>query len=294
MKIDAHQHFWSTRRPNDYGFLTKDAGILYHDYFPADLEPCLKAAGMQYTVLVQAAETEEETQWLLDLVKETDFVAGVVGWVNFDTDAGTFVQRLDTFRENPRFIGVRPMLQDLPDDGFILRPRVLENLKLVASLDLPFDILIYPKHLPPVYEMLQQVPGLRAVIDHLAKPPIRDNKLQPWLSWMQKISKFPNVWCKLSGMVTEADHKSWKQKDLIPYVRGVVDAFGSERLMFGSDWPVCLQAASYQQVYDLTAAVLDELSITSDQRERIFGGNAAKFYKLDDLTPSPIVKYDPA
>jgi L-fuconolactonase len=283
MKIDAHQHFWSTQRPNDYGFLTPAAGVLYRDYFPEDLEPNLKSAAIDYTVLVQAAETEEETQWLLDLVNEVDFVAGVVGWVNFDTDSETFTQRLNAFRKNPKFIGVRPMLQDLPDDRFILRPRVLENLKIVASLDFPFDILIYPKHLPAIYEMLQKVPGLRAVIDHLAKPEIRNNNLEPWLSWMQKISKFPNVWCKLSGMVTEADHKNWKQEDFIPYVQGAVNAFGSERLMFGSDWPVCLQAATYQQVCDLLVKVLNKLpeKLENMQCEAIFGGNAAKFYKLN-------------
>ncbi|MGN6264448.1 MAG: amidohydrolase family protein [Ginsengibacter sp.] len=279
MKIDAHQHFWSIKRPNDYGFLTQDAGVLYRDYLPEDIKHHLKAAAIDYTVLVQAAETEEETLWLLDLVKEVDFVAGVVGWVNFDTDCETFTQRLNVFRKHPKFIGVRPMLQDLPDERFILRPRVLKNLKIVASLDFPFDILVYPKHLPPVYEMLQKVPELRAVIDHLGKPEIRNNKLEPWLSWMQKISKFPNVWCKLSGMVTEANHKNWKQEDFIPYVRGIVDAFGTERLMFGSDWPVCLQAATYQQVCDLLLSVLEKLDNT--QYEAIFGSNAAKFYKLN-------------
>jgi L-fuconolactonase len=283
MKIDAHQHFWSTKRPNDYGFLTPAAGVLYNEYLPTDLKPDLKVAGINYTVLVQAAETEEETQWLLDLVKDEHEVAGVVGWVDFDTDAETFTQRLNAFRENPKFIGVRPMLQDLPDDRFILRPRVLENLKVVASLDFPFDILIYPKHLPHIYEMLQEVPGLRAVIDHMAKPGIRIQEIESWLFWIKKISVFPNVWCKLSGMVTEADHKNWKQQDFVPYVQAIVNFFGSGRLMYGSDWPVCLQAATYKQVHHLLTDILGKLPEKLDdaQQDAIFGANAAKFYKLN-------------
>ena len=283
MKIDAHQHFWSIKRQNDYGFLTPTAGVLYNEYGPDDLKPILDAVGIDYTVLVQAAETEEETQWLLDLVKEVDFVAGVVGWVDFDTDPGTFTQRLSAFRENPKFVGVRPMLQDLHDDRFILRPRVLENLKIVASQDFSFDILVYPKHLPHIYEMLQEVPRLRAVIDHLAKPEIRSHQIEPWFSWMRKISEFPNVWCKLSGMVTEANHRNWKQQDFEPYVHGILNAFGSGRLMYGSDWPVCLHAATYAQVYDLLKDVLGKLPVklSDKQQDAIFGGNAAEFYKLN-------------
>ena len=283
MRIDAHQHFWSTRRPNDYGFLTPAAGVLYNEYLPEGLKPGLEAAGIDHTVLVQAAETEEETQWLLDLVNEVDYVAGVVGWVDFDTDPETFAQRLSAFRKTPKFVGVRPMLQDLRDDRFILRPRVLENLKIVASLDFPFDILVYPKHLPHIYEMLQEVPRLRAVIDHLAKPEIRSHQIEPWFSWMRKISEFPNVWCKLSGMVTEADHKNWKQQDFEPYVHGILNAFGSGRLMYGSDWPVCLQAATYEQVYNLLRDVLRKLpeKLSDKQQEAIFGRNAAEFYKLN-------------
>lgn len=285
LRIDAHQHFWSTKRANDYGFLTPAAGVLYNEYFPADLKPSLDAAGIDCTILVQAAETEEETQWLLDLVRDVDYIAGVVGWVDFDTSPEVFNQRIDYFRANPKFAGVRPMLQDLADERYILRPRVLENLKTVASLDLPFDVLIYPKHLPHIYEMLQQVPGLRAVIDHLAKPEIRNHAIEPWLSWMQKIGGFPNVWCKLSGMVTEADHKNWKQADLEPYVYGILNAFGPGRLMYGSDWPVCLQAATYLRVYKLLRDILGELpeSLSDAQQEAIFGGNAAKFYKLNLL-----------
>jgi len=282
VKIDSHQHFWSLQRPNDYGFLTPAAGVLYRDWLPADLEPVLKSAGVERTILVQAAETLEETQWLLDLAGQTDFVAGVVGWVNMDTDTASFRRDLDAFRRHPKFVGLRPMLQDLDDDRFILRPHVLENLKVTAALDFPFDILIYPKHLPHIYEMLQRVPGLRAVIDHLAKPVIRSGQIDSWQFWMEKISRIPGVWCKLSGMVTEADHQQWKKEDFVPYVHAIMNSFGAERVMFGSDWPVCLQAATYQQVLSLLEEVLDELPGRLDtmELERIFGENAAAFYKV--------------
>ncbi|ANH82733.1 hypothetical protein A8C56_18695 [Niabella ginsenosidivorans] len=285
MKIDAHQHFWSTKRPNDYGFLTPAAGVLYKEYLPDDLKPRLEEAGVDYTVLVQAAETEAETRWLLDLARGADYIAGVVGWIDFDTDPGTFIQRLNAFRANPKFIGVRPMLQDLPDDRFILRPRVLENLRTVAALDFPFDILVYPRHLPHIYEMLQKVPLLRAVIDHMAKPEIRTHEIASWRFWMRKISRFPNVWCKLSGMVTEADHSNWQQQDFVPYVQCMIKHFGCRRLMYGSDWPVCLQAATYMQVHNLLAAVLEDLPEKLEDREwnAVFGSNAARFYKLNLL-----------
>ncbi|GAA4305313.1 amidohydrolase family protein [Compostibacter hankyongensis] len=285
MKIDAHQHFWSTQRPNDYGFLTPDAGVLYKDYLPADLRPHLQDNDIDYTILVQAAETEDETRWLLELAEKTGYVAGVVGWVNFDTDPESFQKALNGFRKHEKFVGVRPMLQDLPDDRFILRPRVLENLRTVANLDFPFELLVYPRHLPYVYEMLQRVPGLRAVIDHLAKPDIRSAKLDLWLFWMEQISTFPNVWCKLSGMVTEADHKSWKPEDFKPYVFPVMDCFGANRLMFGSDWPVCLQAATYGGVYRLLHDLLEQRAekTGSNACKAIFGENAAAFYKLSPL-----------
>jgi L-fuconolactonase len=283
MKIDAHQHFWSIERPNDYGFLIPASGVLYQDYLPAELQPDLEAAGINYTILVQAAETEEETKWLLNLAKDVNYIAGVTGWIDFDTPAETFRQRLQFFRRDPKFVALRPMLQDLPDARFILRPQVLANLKLLASLDFPFELLVYPKHLPYVYEMLQEVPGLRVVIDHLAKPSIGEGSIDTWLFWMEQISQFPDTWCKLSGMVTQADHQHWKGDDFVPYVQGMVSCFGPGRLMYGSDWPVCLQAASYEQVYRLLVDVLERLPVKLDQvaLEAIFGKNAWKFYKLN-------------
>ncbi|HTE34340.1 MAG TPA: amidohydrolase family protein [Chryseolinea sp.] len=281
MKIDSHQHFWSVNRPNDYGFLVPEAGVLYRDYLPEDLQSHLIATGVSYTVLVQAAESLEETDYLLDIAAKTNFVGGVVGWINFDQITGAFEKQLQKFLRNPKFIGIRPMLQELPDDQFILKNQVIENVKLIASIDFPFDILVYPRHLPHIYEMLQKVPDLHAVIDHLAKPQIRSQQIDDWLNWMNKISTNTNVYCKLSGMVTEADHKLWQVEHFTPYVEAVINCFGAERSMFGSDWPVCLQAASYEQVVTLLEAALEKIHmINKEKLEHIFGTNAASFYRL--------------
>lgn len=282
MKIDAHQHFWSLNRTNDYNFLTPSAGILYNNYLPEKLGSCLQSNGIDYTILVQAAETQEETIWLMEITKDVDYVAGIVGWIDFDTNLNTFIKSLNALQKNRKFVGIRPMLQDLSDDRFILRKRVLENMKKVAELDIPFEFLIYPKHLPYVYEVLHKVSGLRAVIDHLGKPDIRNQDMDSWFFWMNKIGKFSNVYCKLSGMVTEANLKNWKQADFEPYVNSVIDSFGVDRLMYGSDWPVCLQAATYSQVYHLLQDILRKSpeKLSDSENKLIFGKNAENFYKL--------------
>jgi len=280
--IDSHQHFWSIHRENDYGFLTPEAGVLYRDYLPEHLRPILSKEGIQYTIAVQAAQSIEETKWLLNVVEDVDYVLGVVGWLDMDTDHAHFSSQLSVLRKHKKFIGVRPMLQDIEDDRWILRDQVITNLKWLASEDFPFDILVYPRHLPYIFEMLERVAGLRAVVDHLAKPNIKDGEIEDWGRWLEKISAFPNVYCKLSGMVTEADHANWKKEDMIPFVDHALQCFGPDRVMFGSDWPVCNLAAAYETVYRLLKRIAAELG--ADRRaEAIFGGNATKFYKLNEI-----------
>lgn len=279
MLIDSHQHFWSTQRPNDYGFLTPDAGVLYRDYLPTDLAPDLEKLDVAGTILVQAAQTLDETEWLFRLSEPVAFVRGVVAWIDMTTGEATFERQLRQLQRHEKFVAVRPMLQELEDDRWILQPSVLANLKLLAQEGVPFDILVYPRHLPHIAEMLDEVPDLPAVIDHLAKPFIRRHELEPWARWMTVIAGHANVLCKLSGMVTEADHTSWRPEDFEPYVNHVLKQFGPNRAMFGSDWPVCLQAASYQQVYQLLQRVLPK-HLEQQDRDAIFGGNAAAFYRL--------------
>lgn len=281
MKLDAHQHFWSLQRENDYGFLTPEAGVLYRDYAPDELAPLLAAHGIQYSIAVQAAETVQETLYLLELAERHEFVAGVVGWIDLEADSDSFMHVWNQLRQHRKFVGIRPMLQDLPDDRWILQPNVLENLRTLAAEQFPFDMLVYPRHLPYIAEMLEAVPGLRAVVDHAAKPPIRSGWSESWATWMRQISRFPHVWCKLSGMVTEADLQHWKPDDLAPYVDVVLDCFGPERVMFGSDWPVCLLAASYGQVYT-TAEQLLRQRLDAAACEAVFGANAARFYNITD------------
>jgi L-fuconolactonase len=275
MIIDSHHHFWRVER-GDYHWMP-ESGVLRRDYMPHDLRPLLRRAGVDRTVLVQAAQTEAETDFLLDIAAETDFVAGVVGWLDFEDER--FGDKLERLLRRAKFVGLRPMLQDLADDAYILRPRVMDNLRRVEALDLPFDILTYPRHLPHLLSALDQLPRLRAVVDHISKPPIAAGRQAGWAEDMAAVAAHRNVSCKLSGMVTEADQANWKPADLAPFVRSVFAAFGEERVMFGSDWPVCLLAADYAEVLNALRTILDP-ALTADGMGKLFGGNAIAFYKL--------------
>jgi len=277
MRIDSHQHYWKVER-GDYQWMTRAVPVLYRDYLPSDLRPCLLRHNIQKTVLVQAAQTVAETDFLLGLAAEDDSIAGVVGWL--DMEDPDFPAQFDRYRKMPKFIGLRPMLQDIPDDRWILRPNVLSALEVVAESDFPFEFLTYPRHLPFVLEVLESVPRLRAVIDHISKPEIRSGKLDPWRSWITRLAERPNLYCKLSGMITEADHRHWSPGDLRPYVNHVIQCFGFDRVMFGSDWPVCLCAGSYDEVIGALGEVLSS-QLDADTESKLFGENAIRFYKLD-------------
>ena len=276
MRIDSHQHFWKASR-GDYHWMSPAVPVLCRDYLPADLQPLLKKNKINKTILVQAAQTKEETDFLLDLAAQHDFIAGVIGWLDMDSPA--FPRELELYSQKPKFIGIRPMLQDISEDDWILRPRVLQSLKLVAERDMPFEFLTYTRHLPYILTVLEAVPGLRAVIDHISKPEIKNRKLDRWSTLMARVAKHQNVFCKLSGMITEADHKTWTADDLRPYVEHVLKCFGVERVMFGSDWPVCLLAGSYDQVAAALQAVLKP-HLDKRGETAVFGDNAARFYKL--------------
>ncbi|HEX3624689.1 MAG TPA: amidohydrolase family protein [Verrucomicrobiae bacterium] len=276
MKIDSHQHFWKASR-GDYHWMSPAVQVLCRDYLPADLEPHLKKNKIDKTILVQAAQTKEETDFLLELAAQHGFIAGVIGWL--DMDSPEFPRELDIYAKKPKFLGVRPMLQDLPDDDWILRPRVIESLKWIADRDMPFEFLTYTRHLPHVLTVLDKVPDLRAVVDHVSKPEIKNRKLDPWRSLMSRVAEHKNVYCKLSGMITEADHKTWTPNDLRPYVEHVLECFGVDRVMFGSDWPVCLLAGSYDQVAAALQAVVKP-RLDKSGEAALFGENATRFYKL--------------
>lgn len=275
MRIDSHQHYWKIDR-NDYGWITPEIPKLYRDFLEADLKPHLAKNKIDKTIVVQAAPTIEETEFILSLSKESETIAGVVGWINIEN--ASYKDQLTRLREHPKFIGIRVMIQDMPDENKILEPSYLEAFSYFAELDLPIDLLVTSNQLPAVVELLKRV-SIRGVIDHIAKPEIKQGKLKPWKQQMEQIAKHPTIYCKLSGMVTEADHTNWKQEDFVAYVYHIVQVFGKNRIMFGSDWPVCLLAASYDEVYELLRKTLP-VELTEADKAKIFGENALEFYKL--------------
>ncbi len=276
MRVDAHHHFWQWSK----GWFSRPEAVLSLDYLPETLEPILKAQDIHKTIVVQTSPTVAETDFLLELARTSSFIGGVVGWL--DLESPDFPSELEKYRRNRHFVAVRPMLQSLPEDDWILRPRVMESLSLIAQTGTAFDFLTFTRHLPYVLQALERIPQLRAVMDHLSKPEIMTGKMQPWQDLMGEVALHPNVYCKLSGMMTEADPLHWSREQLRPYADYVMEQFGADRVMFGSDWPVCLLAASYEEVLTTTRAlVLDKLG--SSAEEAVFGGNAARFYRLESL-----------
>ncbi|OYU47735.1 MAG: amidohydrolase [Rhizobiales bacterium PAR1] len=276
LKIDAHQHFWRPAR-GDYGWLTPELGPIYRDFLPAELAPMLNAAGIDRTILVQAAPTVMETDWLLDLAEKTPFVAGVVGWADFAApDAAT---KIAAFGEHPLLVGLRPMIHDIADPDWMLGAALEPAFAALKAAGLVFDALVKPPHLSRLLTLADRHPDLAIVIDHGAKPPISAGTLDPWLnSWradMAALAARANITCKLSGLVTEAGN-AWDIGKLKPYVAHLLTVFGPDRLIFGSDWPVCTLAASYAAWHDAARALTAHLS--APQQDAIFGGNATRIY----------------
>jgi len=275
MKIDAHQHFWHYR-PEEYGWIGPVMEILRKDYLPGDLAPLLEEAGIGGTVAVQARQTLEETEWLLKLADHHPFISGVVGWVNL---RGPDLRgQLERFCAHSRFCGVRHVVQDEPDDRFMLRQDFIRGLGVLAEFDLAYDLLMFPRHLPVACQLVEQFPDQRFVVDHIAKPPIKNGGLQPWAANLRRLAAFPNVFCKVSGMVTEADWHQWQSADFEPYLEVVFEAFGPARIMFGSDWPVCTLAGSYGEVADILSHYAQRLS--QQEQADVWGGTATRFYGL--------------
>ncbi|MBI3707124.1 MAG: amidohydrolase family protein [Proteobacteria bacterium] len=272
MQIDAHQHFWRVDR-GDYGWLTPAVGPIYRDFGPADLRPLLARHGIAKTILVQAAQTVAETEFLLSIANDAPFVAGVVGWVDFP--ARSTVAAIARLAENPLLVGLRPMVQDIADDDWLLRADLAPAIDAMVQLGLVFDALVLPRHLPRLLVLLDRHPGLRVVLDHGAKPFIRDRRLDPWRADVAAVAARANTTCKISGLVTEA-RTGWTVADLRPYVDHLLQVFGPERLLWGSDWPVVERARGYD---DWRAAAKELLSpLTEAERLAIFGGNAERIY----------------
>jgi L-fuconolactonase len=276
MHIDAHQHFWSYN-PIEYGWIDDSMQSLRRDFLPADLRPELQRAGFHGCVAVQARQTLAETRWLLDLAERSDFIFGVVGWV--DLRSPRLREELASLGGGKsKLVGIRHVVQAETDDRFLLQPEFLRGIALLEEFDLAYDILIYAKHLPVAAEFVERLPRQRFVLDHLAKPPIKSGELASWERGIRKLASFPNVYCKLSGLVTEADWHNWKPADIKPFLDVAFDCFGPRRLMIGSDWPVCTVAATYSR----TMAVVKDYFAghSAEVRDAVLGGNAQRFWNL--------------
>ena len=275
MRIDAHQHFWRHDPARD-GWITDEMAILRRDFLPEEVEPLLAQGGLDGSVAVQADQSESETRFLLEIAEAHPTVLGVVGWV--DLLAPNLPERLEHFSRFGRLRGVRHVAQAEPDD-FLSREGVVRGIGMLRRFGLTYDILVYPQQLTAALSLVRRLPDQPFVVDHMAKPLIAEGILEPWVSLMRELAHHSNVWCKVSGLVTEADWSGWRPEDFRPYLDMVFDAFGPDRLMFGSDWPVCLLAAEYGQVLELIEAYTEQLS--ASEREAVFGGTAAGFYGLN-------------
>jgi L-fuconolactonase len=276
MRIDAHQHFWHYSA-KEYGWIGPDMAMLKQDRLPENLIPLLRDADLDGAVVIQARQTLEETQWLLDLAEQYSFIKGVVGWV--DLRSPDLHMQLERFSNHSKFCGVRHVVQDEPDDQFMLRDDFLRGIATLAEFDLTYDILIFPRHLPVACKVVARFPDQPFALDHIGKPPIKDGMLEPWSTGIGRLAAYPNVVCKISGMVTEADWRGWQPSHLRPYLDVVLEAFGPQRLMFGSDWPVCTVAGTYGQVVELVAAYARQLSV--GEQAAIWGSTARQFYRLE-------------
>ena len=275
MRIDAHQHFWRFDPVRD-SWITEDMMILRQDFMPEDLAPLLAANSIDGSVVVQADQSEEETRFLLQLSNDHSFIKGVVGWV--DLCAEDIEDRLDHLASFKNLKGFRHIIQAEPENDFILRPDFCHGISKLRKHGFTYDLLILPSHLTPTLTFIHQFPDQPFVIDHLAKPLIRKGEIQVWREDITKLAASGNVYCKLSGMVTEADLNNWKAADFKPYIDTVIESFGTDRVMFGSDWPVCLLGSSYDQCCSILEENTSDLS--SSEKEKLWGSNAAKFYKI--------------
>ena len=275
MKIDSHHHFWNYNH-REYGWIDAEKAVLRRDFLPNDLKPALDAAGIDGVVSVQARETVEETEVLLVYAAEHSFIRGVVGWVPLADR--NFADELARLAANPSLKGIRHVVQDELDDDFILGSAFNRGVGLLRELDLVYDILIYERHLPQTIQFVDRHPKQVFVLDHIGKPRIRDGSFAAWREAVTRIAERPNVTCKISGMVTEADPLHWTEQQLQPYLEAVLESFGPKRLMFGSDWPVCLLGCSYGRWVGIVSDFLSRLS--DSEQAQIFGQTATDIYKL--------------
>jgi L-fuconolactonase len=275
LKIDSHQHFWQYD-PVKYDWIDDSMSVIRKDFLPQDLEPVLKANGFDGCITVQSDQSEEENEFQLANAEKHSFIKGVVGWV--DLQSANIEERLAWYQQFNKMKGFRHVLQGEPQRDLMLQPAFLHGISLLKKYNYTYDILIFPDQLKYIPEFVTQFPDQLFVIDHIAKPNIKKGEIAEWEKDIKAVAKFENVYCKVSGMVTEADWQDWNPADFHKYLQVITDSFGTDRIMFGSDWPVCKVAADYEQVVSIVQDYFSAFSQTKLQS--IFGGNAARFYSL--------------
>ncbi|NIJ45888.1 L-fuconolactonase [Wenyingzhuangia heitensis] len=275
MVIDSHQHFWNYE-PVKHEWIDDEMAVIRRDFTPEDLQKVYSENDIDGCVVVQADQTLEETNFLIDLASKNNFIKGVVGWVDFRGDNIDDV--LEHYSQFDVLKGFRHVVQGEADHNFLLRDNFLKGISKLEKYDFVYDILVFPHQLGTVLEFVKKFPNIKFVIDHIAKPYIKDGFYDGWAVLMAEIAKHPNVYCKISGMVTEADYKTWTPEQLEPYLQLVLDSFGTDRIMFGSDWPVCLVAGNYTEIKETITNFIAKLSLP--EQSAIMGENAIKFYNL--------------
>jgi len=276
MRLDAHQHFWHYH-PAQHVWMTDQMAVLRRDYLPDELAPLLQSIRFDGTIAVQARQMVEETEWLLALALEYDLIKGVVGWV--DLRSPQIHAQLERYARHPRLVGVRHVVHDEPDDQFMRRPDFRRGIALLREFKLTYDLLLFPRHLPVAVELVREFPEQPFVLDHIAKPAIRDGTISPWDRGLRELARCGNVWCKLSGMVTEARWKQWRPADFHRYLDVVLEAFGPERVMIGSDWPVCTLSGDYAAVMGIVMDYVQQFPPAV--RAGILGENCVRFYGVN-------------
>ena len=274
MRVDSHQHFWNYDA-NKHSWISDDMQVLRSDFLPQNIFPHLQQNGLDGCVAVQADQSDEETKFLLNLASEHPFIKGVVGWVDLKSD--NLAEQLETYKGEKKLKGFRHIVQDEPD-GFMTEPAFIKGVKTLVDFGYTYDILIFHNQLPEALQFVDKLPKMRLVIDHCAKPDIKNGEFDQWKSNIEELAVHDHVFIKISGLVTEANWKEWKVEHFKKYIDVVVNAFGEDRIMFGSDWPVCRLAATYDQVVELASKATDHL--TSTQLDLFFGKNASRFYNL--------------
>ena len=275
MKIDSHQHFWKYN-PSKHTWMTSDMSTLKQDFLPGDLKPLLEQCQLDGCVAVQASQSEKENEFLIELAQQNDFIKGIVGWVDLQSE--DIAERLSHFQQSKSIKGFRHVLHDEEDIDFMLRPNFLRGIDQLRNFDFTYDILVYPQHLGNTLKFVSQFPDQPFVIDHIAKPNIDAAKIEEWKKDLKSIGAFENVYCKISGMVTEAKWNNWRQDNFTPYLDAVLEVFGIERVMYGSDWPVCTLSATYKGMYHIVETYFSQFTVS--EQNKFFWQTATQFYNL--------------